>query len=162
MTRALATSTALALLALTLVASPAGAAPVDRQCRSEVRAAGDWGKELSPGKATFVVGTSGNDVVAHVPAGVVYCGLGGNDRVVLNEGWFYGGEGIDTVETNMGMAHGGTETDVVLANHGLFEGGPDATRDVVHVNHGIFDGGPGSDLVQDANFGTCIDVEIGC
>ncbi len=160
--RAFLTAAVLASIALTLASPAAGAGAPDRECRREVRAAGDWGRELNPGRATFVSGTAGDDVVAHVPAGVVFCGLGGDDRVLENEGWFYGGDGIDTVETNFGMTHGGADTDVVLANHGLFEGGPDAARDVVHVNHGIFDGGPGSDLVQDANFGTCIDVEVGC
>ena len=138
----------------------AQAGPPDKACVAEVRAAGDWGKTLNPGKARFVAGTSGDDVIDYIAPDMVFCGLGGNDTVLVNEGWFYGGDDVDTVETNRGTIDGGADTDVVIANHGVFKGR--SARDVVHVNLGMFDGGPGTDAVQDRNDGTCIDVEEGC
>lgn len=150
---------------LTAVASlvhlgPADAAPPDKACVAEVRAAGDWGRTLNPGKATFVTGTPGDDVIDLIEPGVVFCGLGGHDVVLENRGWFYGGDGIDTVVVNLGTVDGGAQTDVVWDNRGEFRGRE--SRDVVLVNHGLFDGGPGIDAVQDENNGSCIDVEEGC
>lgn len=134
--------------------------PQDKACVAEIRAAGDWGKQLNPGKASFISGTPGDDVIENIPAGTVFCGLGGNDVVRTNNGWFYGGSGIDTVDVNNGMVDGGDQTDVVLENNGVFNGRNG--RDVVHFNNGFFDGGPGTDLVQNENSGTCVNVEWGC
>lgn len=138
----------------------AAGGPHDKGCVNEVRIAGDWGKNVNPGKATFVSGTEGNDMIDTIDAGVVFCGLGGHDHVVVNNGWFYGGDGIDSIEVNNGIVDGGEETDVVFTNNGVFNGKND--RDAVLVNNGVFNGGPGSDVVQNENNGTCIDVEQGC
>lgn len=156
------TMIAVSLTALTalLPLAPAGAAPPDKACVAEVRAAGDWGRTLNPGKATFVSGTPGDDVIERIEPGVVYCGLGGHDIVLENHGWFYGGDGIDTVVLNLGTVDGGAHTDVVQDNRGEFRGR--GSRDVVIVNNGFFDGGPGIDAVQDVNNGSCVDVEQGC
>jgi hypothetical protein len=134
--------------------------PHDKACVAEIRNAGDWGKTLNPGKATFISGTAGDDKLEIIEAGVVFCGLGGNDTVVVNNGWFYGGGGIDTVWENNGIVDGGENTDVVLMNGGVFRGRNAA--DFVHVNKGVFDGGPGIDGIEGENSGTCIDVEEGC
>lgn len=148
------------LLVLTALSSPVGAGGPDKACAREVRDAGDWGKSLNPGKAEFVSGTEGDDVIDLIAPGVAFCGLGGNDVVIINNGWFYGGEGMDTVTVNNGMFDGGSETDVAMTNNGVFNGRQ--SRDIVHVNNGWFNGGPGADLVQDQNNGGCVDVEEGC
>lgn len=147
-------------LATVGVAAAGAKGPHDKACVAEVRAAGDWGRTLNPGRAAFMSGTSGDDVIDLIPAGTVYCGLGGHDVVRVNNGWFYGGDGIDTVEVNNGIVDGGAATDVALENHGVFRGR--AGADAVHVNTGLFDGGPGIDTVQAVNTGTCVDVESGC
>ena len=158
--KAIASVLSIALITLAFTTAATAAKP-DRACTAEVRAAGDWGKNLNPGKATFVSGTPGDDMIPYIAPGVVFCGLGGDDVVEVNDGWFYGGDDIDAVAINNGFVNGGQDTDVVLTNNGEFFGGPDVVRDIVHVNLGLFDGGPGNDLVQ-ANFGLCISVESGC
>lgn len=160
MHRKTAIAAAIALAASAAASSGVDAAPPDKACVAEVRAAGDWGRTLNPGKATFVSGTPGDDVVQHIAEGTVFCGLGGNDVVIENHGWFYGGDDIDTVHFNMGVVDGGAQTDVVVDNRGEFRGR--TSRDVVLVNNGLFDGGPGIDAVQNANNGVCVDVEQGC
>ena len=150
---------AIALIAVAL-AVPATAAPVDKRCVAEVRAAGDWGRTVNPGRYTFIVGTDGHDRIAEVPAGAVFCGLGGNDVIEVNRGRVYGGAGIDTVLHNEGVVDGGLETDIVMVNDGDFYGR--GSRDVVDDNRGFFDGGAGVDLVQTSNSGVCVDVEEGC
>lgn len=151
-------------LAFTLILVTTGTATAgpknDRTCIAAVKAAGDWGKGLNPGKANFVSGTEGDDDIGEVPPGTVFCGLGGDDRVTVNNGWFYGGAGVDQVDTNNGMVIGGDNTDLVTTNNGVFEGGN--ALDAVKVNNGLFDGGPGVDIIEVANNGTCIDVEHGC
>jgi Ca2+-binding RTX toxin-like protein len=158
--RSLAGAVVLGMLVLMASSAPVGAGGPDKACVSEIRAAGDWGKTLNPGKAEFVSGTEGDDVIDTIAPGVVFCGLGGDDVVAVNNGWFYGGDGIDTVTVNNAMFDGGTQTDVVITNNGVFNGRE--SRDVVLVNNGWFNGGPGVDLVQDENNGTCVDVEEGC
>lgn len=157
-------ATALGLTMMATLGTGVAAAkgPQDKACVDAVRAAGDWGKNLNPGKATFVAGDPGSETIDEIPAGVVYCGLGGRDVVTVNNGWFYGGDDIDTVHVNNGRVHGGDATDVVMENNGLFEGATGV--DVVHVNNGVFDGGAGFDYidVDGVNNGICIDVERGC
>ncbi len=178
--KALVTTLAVACAALVLVGTPAGAGGPDKACSSVVHEAGDWGKGLNPGRAAFIAGTPGADEVPEIPEGVVYCGLGGNDHIGVNRGWFYGGPGMDQVDENYGFVRGGDNTDTVGLNAGTFHGGPEAVRDIVHTNTGFFDGGPGDDLVdsgnsgffdggpglhdtiEGTNVGTCVNVEIGC
>jgi hypothetical protein len=96
-------------------------------------------------------GTKGDDVIAYVPAGEVYCGHQGNDRVVDGiHGVFVGGPGDDYVRWNDGAFYGGPGSDSVTENWKPFYGGPG--NDWVWLNHGggndgAFYGGPGFDSV---------------
>ena len=95
-------------------------------------------------------GTKGDDVVVYVPAGEVYCGHQGNDRVDGIQGVFVGGPGDDSLRWNDGAFFGGPGSDSVTDNWKPFYGGPG--NDSVTYNHGggnagAFFGGPGFDSV---------------
>jgi hypothetical protein len=92
-------------------------------------------------------GTDGDDVVAYVPAGEVYCGGKGNDSVDGIHGTFIGGPGDDYLRWNDGAFYGGPGDDEVSENWKPFAGGPG--MDFVLLNHstGQFAGGAGADWV---------------
>jgi hypothetical protein len=125
-----------------------------------------------------IFGTDGDDAVPSVPAGEVYCGLGGNDLVGSLAGTFIGGPGADRVMQlhSSGTFYGGPGNDIIIGpysnqevtswgtffggpgndrihgeNRGLFEGGPG--HDHVSYNHGTFYGGGDGDLAS-SNYGT--------